>query len=98
MGSPPRSFLLTTVFLYCLCRKIKVKAAAPTGIAAANVEVEGTDVNATTIHALLELDGELHSRLDFSKLDDEKVAFLMVLKVLLLDEVLGILRGSACAW
>ena len=51
------------------------------------MEVEGTDVAATTIHALLELDGELHSRLDFSRLDDEKVALLMSLKVLLLDEV-----------
>ncbi len=28
----------------------------------------------------------LHSRLDFSKLDDPKVAFLMALEVLLLDE------------
>jgi hypothetical protein len=75
-----KSFLLTTVFLWCLCRKKKVKAAAPsraelslpctracavggmgataryqhsrgrvrTGIAAANVEVEGTDVAATS--------------------------------------------------
>ena len=51
------------------------------------MEVEGTDVAATTIHSLLDLDGELHSRLDFSKLDDEKVAFLMALRVLLLDEV-----------
>ena len=58
-----------------------------TGIAAANVEVENTDVAATTIHALLELDGELHSRLDFSRLDDDKVALLMSLQVLLLDEV-----------
>ena len=66
---------------------MKVKAAAPTGIAAANVEVEGTDVAATTIHALFELDGELHSKMDFSKLDDPKVAFLLQLQVLLLDEV-----------
>ena len=78
MSSPDgKSFLLTTVFLWCLCKKMKVKAAAPTGIAAANVEVSGTDVAATTIHALLDLDGELHSRLDFSRLDDDKVAFLM---------------------
>jgi hypothetical protein len=74
---------------------MKVKAAAPTGIAAANVEVEGTDVAATTLHALLDLDGELHSRLDFSKLDDNKVAYLMVLELLLLDEVGG--RLVCCA-
>ena len=37
--------------------------------------------------AWLRLDGELHSKLDFSKLDDAKVTFLMQLEVLLLDEV-----------
>ena len=58
-------------------------------IAAANVEVEGTDVAATTIHALFELDGELHSKMDFSKLDDPKVALLLQLQVLLLDEAWG---------
>ena len=35
-----KSFLLTTVYLYCLVHKIKVKAACPTGIAAANIEIE----------------------------------------------------------
>ena len=35
----------------------------------------------------MELDGELKSKLDFSKLDDATVAFLMQLEVLLLDEV-----------
>ena len=49
--------------------------------------MEGTDVAATTIHALFQLDGELHSKLDFSKLDDAKVTFLMQLEVLMLDEV-----------
>ena len=57
------------------------------GIAAANVEVEGTDVTATTLHALLELDGELKTKLDLAKLDHAKVAALMKLQVLLLDEV-----------
>ena len=68
---------------------MKVKAAAPTGIAAANVEIENTDVAATTIHALFELDGELHSKMDFAKLDDPKVASLLRLQVSLLDEVWG---------
>ena len=39
-----KSFLLSTVFLWCLVHGIKAKAAAPTGIAAANIEVKGTDV------------------------------------------------------
>ena len=73
--------------VWCLVHKKKVKAAAPTGIAAANVEIEGTDVAATTLHALLQLDGELHTKLNFGKLDDPKVALLMQLEVLLLDEV-----------
>ena len=60
---------------------------APVGIAAANVEVEGTDVVATTLHALLELDAELQTKLDLAKLDHAKVAALMKLQVLLLDEV-----------
>ena len=40
-------------------------------IAAANVEIKGTDVNATTLHSMFELDTELKARLDFSKLDHE---------------------------
>ena len=39
--------------------------------------------------ALFELDGELHSKMDFAKLDDPKVAFLLQLQVLLLDEAWG---------
>ena len=46
-----KSFVLTTVFLLCLVHKIKCKAAAPTGIAAANIDLEGTDVGATTLHS-----------------------------------------------
>ena len=46
-----KSFVLTTVFLLCLVHRIKCKAAAPTGIAAANIDLEGTDVGATTLHS-----------------------------------------------
>ena len=42
-----KSFLLTTVYLWCIVNGKKAKACAPTGIAAANVEVEG---NALTLH------------------------------------------------
>ena len=41
--------------------KKNVKAGAPTGIAAANVEVDGTDVCAQTIHSLFDLDNEYKS-------------------------------------
>ena len=83
-----KSFLLTTVYLYCLVHKIKVKAACPTGIAAANIEIEKTAVTATTIHNMFEFDGEYKSRLDFAKLTNAKVADLITMEVLLLDEAL----------
>ena len=72
---------LTDNSLWCILQGLSCKAAAPTGIAAANVEVEGTDVTATTLHALLELDGELKTKLDLAKLDHAKVAALMKLQV-----------------
>ena len=81
-----KSFLLTTVYLYCLVHKIKVKAACPTGIAAANIEIEKTAVTATTIHNMFEFDGEYKSRLDFARLTNAKVADLITMEVLLLDE------------
>jgi RecG-like helicase len=42
-----KSFLLTTVYLWCLCHGKKAKACAPTGIAAANVEIEGRQIEQT---------------------------------------------------
>jgi len=81
-----KSFLLSTVFLYCLVHDIKTKAAAPTGIAAASIEIEGTDVGASTIHALFDLDGDFQSKLDFAKPDHPKVKALLDMKMLLLDE------------
>ena len=41
--------------------KKQVKAGAPTGIAAANIEIEGTDVVGQTIHSLFDLDNEYKS-------------------------------------
>ena len=78
--------MLTTVYLYCLVNKMKVKAACPTGIAAANIEIEKTGVTATTIHNMFEFDGEYKSRLDFAKFTNAKVADLITMEVLLLDE------------
>ena len=65
---------------------MKVRACAPTGIAAANIDLDGTDVGAETIHSLFHLDGEMTSKLDFAKLDDPKVATLLATQVLLIDE------------
>ena len=41
--------------------KKHVKAGAPTGIAAANVEIDGTEVCGQTIHSLFDLDNEYKS-------------------------------------
>jgi len=81
-----KSFLLTTIYLWCLCKKMRVKACAPTGIAAANIDLDGTDVGAQTIHSLFDLDGEMTTKLDFAKVDDPKVAALLSMSVLLIDE------------
>ena len=78
---------MTTIFLWCIVHKKQTKAAAPTGIAAANVEIKKTDVAATTIHNMFDFDGEYHSKLDFAKLTSHKISELMKLEVLLLDEV-----------
>ena len=81
-----KSFLLTTVYLWCIVNEKKAKACAPTGIAAANVEIEGTEVAAQTIHALLDLDYELQCKLDFAKLGNPKTSALMSLDVIFIDE------------
>ena len=78
--------MLTTVYLWCIVNNKRCKAAAPTGIAAANVEIEGTDVSAVTIHTLFDLDTEFKSKLDFAKLSNTRVADLTAMDVLLLDE------------
>ena len=44
-----KSFLLTTVFLWAIVNGLKCKAAAPTGIAAANIEIENTEVGAPPV-------------------------------------------------
>ena len=57
------------------------------GIAAANVEIAGTEVSATTVHNLFDFDQDYTSKLDFAKVTQTKVAALIKLAVLLLDEV-----------
>ena len=81
-----KSFLLNTVFLWCLVKGKRVKAAAPTGIAAANIEIERTSVRATTIHQMFEFDNEFKTKIDFTK-QTQSVVELLNLEILLLDEV-----------
>ena len=52
-----------------------------------NPSLKGTDVQASTIHALLELDYDLKSKLDLAKTEHPKVAALFALEVLFIDEV-----------
>ena len=82
-----KSFLMTTIMLWCIVNGKKAKAAAPTGIAASNVEIEGTDVKATTLHSMFDLDTDFVTKLDFAKMDSNKVKALIELEVFLLDEV-----------
>ncbi len=59
------------------------------GIAAANVEVEGTDVCAVTIHSLFDMDGDdYHTKLDFAK-KSHKVQVLVGLDHLWRDSFPG---------
>ena len=81
-----KSFLLNSVFLWCLVNGKRVKAAAPTGIAAANIEIERTNVRATTIHQLFEFDNEFKTQIDFTR-QVQSVVELLNLDALLLDEV-----------
>ncbi len=60
-----KSFMMTTAMLWCAVNGKKARAAAPTGIAASNIEIEGTSVSATTLHAMFDFDTELTTKHDF---------------------------------
>ena len=55
MCSPGKSFLLETLYIWCLVHKHSPQAAAPTGIAAARIHVPRTPVHAHTLHNLFAL-------------------------------------------
>ena len=83
-----KSFMMTTAMLWCVVHGKQAKAAAPTGIAASNIEIEGTSINATTLHAMFDFDADFMTKLDFSKCEtNKKVKELVELDVLFLDEV-----------
>ena len=54
--------------------------------AAANIEIEGTEISASTLHNTFDLDAEGTSKLDFSKPAMDKVAAVLNMQTLLLDE------------
>ena len=81
-----KSFLLETLYLWCLVQDLRVSACAPTGIAAARIHVPRTPVHAYTLHYLLGLNVSLESTLDASTLTDEKTGRLARTQVLFTDE------------
>ena len=90
-----KSYMMTTVMLWCVINGKKARAAAPTGIAASNIEIEGTSVSATTLHAMFDFDTELTTKLDFAKGEsNKKVKELLELDVLFLDEISMIDAGT----
>jgi len=98
-----KTFLLTTVALWCKVHgetccgeKIIAKSAAPTGIAASNIELQGTDIIASTFHHMLGMDSEMQSKLDFTDVTNAKVQNLLSMKVFLFDEVSMV--DSDCWW
>ena len=82
-----KSFLLETLYLWCLVHGHTPEACAPTGIAAARIHVPRTPVHATTLHYLFGLDASGDSRLNPGEPEREEARRLAGLTVLLKDEV-----------
>ena len=98
-----KTFLLTTVALWCkvhgetcCTEKIIAKSAAPTGIAASNIELRGTDIIASTFHHMFGMDSEMQSKLDFTDAGNAKVQNLLVMKVFQFDEISMV--DTDCWW
>ena len=98
-----KTFLLTTVALWCkvhgetcCSEKMVAKSAAPTGIAASNIELQGTDIIASTFHHMFGMDSEMQSKLDFTDASNAKVQNLLAMKVFQFDEISMV--DSDCWW
>ena len=81
-----KSFLLETVYIWCCVHGYSVEACAPTGIAAARLQVPRTPVRAYTLHTLFALNIEGESTLDPNKQGDAKTERLSRMTVLIVDE------------
>ena len=82
-----KSFLLEAVYLWCSLNGHTPLACAPTGIAAARLNVPRTPVHAYTIHNLFALDIQLQSKIDPSRPEQEDTRRLSHMTVLIIDEV-----------
>ena len=82
-----KSFLLETLYIWCLLNKHTPEACAPTGIAAARINVARTGVQASTIHNLFQLNLNLQSKVDPSREHDPAVTRLVRMTVLFIDEI-----------
>ena len=98
-----KTFFLTTIALWCkvhgetcCSEKIIAKSAAPTGIAASNIELHGTDIIASTFHHMLGMDSEMQCKLDFTDVNNTKIQNLLAMRVFLFDEVSMV--DSDCWW
>ena len=78
-----KSFLLGTVALWCLVKRMPFEACAPTGIAAARVHVERTKIRACTAHFLFKLNLETESKLDILNPDEPHMQRLLRMRLLL---------------
>ena len=81
-----KTYVEIALCIYCLVHRMKFNAAAPTGIAAGNIEAEGTDISASTLHRLFGLNFDAGSKLNFEDPNDPNVAKLLGMDVLLIDE------------
>ena len=81
-----KSFLLESLYLWCLVNGAEAQACAPTGIAAARIFVPRTPIKATTVHNLFQLNFELASKIDPANDEREDVRKLLGMTVLFIDE------------
>ena len=77
--------MLTSLYLWCVVHRMECLAAAPTGIAAANIEIDGTDICAATLHSVFDLDGAYKSKLDFTKPGTDKAAAILKMKAFVVN-------------
>ena len=81
-----KSFLIETLFLWAVLNGHNVKAAAPTGIAAARLRMPRTPVSATTLHYLFKLSIDGESKVDTSNLADESFQQIAAMTLCIIDE------------
>ena len=81
-----KSFLLESLYLWCLLNGHKPAACAPTGIAAARIRIPRTAVRAYTYHYLFGMGIDLISKFDPSKPNSEDTKRILDRTVLFFDE------------